>query len=188
MSDSRHPDTGLAPRIGARLEVLVLGSFPGTRSLADGEYYAHPQNRFWRAVGAACRASATSGYETRIEALNAAGIGLWDVLFSCARHGSLDQAIVPGTEIPNDLGTIVEAHPELRAILLNGHSVARLFHRHQVPREWWPDLGVHMQVMPSTSPAHAAMRTDALVRVWSEVLDALLGHRDDPVTRGQPER
>jgi len=33
--------------------VLILGSLPGERSLAEARYYAHPENRFWHLVGAA---------------------------------------------------------------------------------------------------------------------------------------
>jgi hypoxanthine-DNA glycosylase len=38
---------GLPPLVSAGTRVLVLGSFPGRRSRAERQYYAHPQNRFW---------------------------------------------------------------------------------------------------------------------------------------------
>jgi hypoxanthine-DNA glycosylase len=161
---------GLGPRIGPVARVLILGSFPGARSLVEQRYYANPQNRFWRSVAPVCGLEPDAPYESRIAALNQAGIGLWDVLGACERRGSLDQSIVPGSEEPNDLGAVVEAHPELRAILLNGASVARLFHRHQVPRPFWDDLGVEIRILPSTSPAHARMRPEAVSREWREAL------------------
>lgn len=121
---------GLPPRIGTAAHVLVLGSFPGARSLDEGRYYANPKNRFWRALSPVCDLAPGDAYESRVAAVNRRGIALWDLLGACRRLGSLDQRMVRGSEEPNDLGAVVAAHPELRAILLNGRSVADLFDRH----------------------------------------------------------
>jgi hypothetical protein len=43
---------GLPPLVGPRTRVLVLGSFPSVKSLQSQQYYAHPQNHFWRIVQA----------------------------------------------------------------------------------------------------------------------------------------
>jgi len=163
-------DAGLAQQVGARLRVLILGSFPGVRSLKDGQYYAHPQNRFWPSVAPVCGIAADAPYPARIRALHARGIGLWDVLAACARPGSMDQAIVRGSEVPNDLGALVGAHGELRAILLNGGSAAGLFHLHQVPRSLWSDMGIEIRVLPSTSPAHARMRPAEVAQAWRDAI------------------
>ena len=153
------------------MRVLILGSFPGTRSLAERRYYAHERNRFWPTLASFCGASQGAPYEDRLSAIALRGIGLWDVLHACRRRGSLDQAIVRGSEEPNDLGSAIEAHAELRAVLINGQSAGALFARHVLPRAYWNDAGLAIEVMPSTSPAHAAMSLPRLLTSWHERLE-----------------
>src|SRR3982750_1489587 len=60
--------TGL-PLVARRdAQLFVLGSLPGDASLAAGQYYAHPQNQFWRLVGSVIGEELHSlTYETRLE-------------------------------------------------------------------------------------------------------------------------
>jgi len=88
--------TGLAPVVSERTVVLVLGSFPGAASLRAGQYYAHPQNHFWRILQALWPQHTLPGaehYGERCNWLLARGLGLWDVYASCERSGSLDTSI-----------------------------------------------------------------------------------------------
>lgn len=163
---------GLPPIMGARARVLILGSFPGERSLAEARYYAHPQNRLWRTVAPVIGREHDAPYDSRMEALGRSGIAMWDVLASCERRGSLDSAIVPGSEVPNHFGDLMAQQPDLQRVLFNGRKAAEMFSRLVVPEEYWPDLGVTLRVLPSTSPANAAVRLDALRTVWTRALRA----------------
>ena len=51
------------PLLCAEPQVLILGSIPGDRSIEMQEYYGHPQNRFWKMVGAICEADTPTDYE-----------------------------------------------------------------------------------------------------------------------------
>src|SRR3954471_17390549 len=85
---------GLPPvaRFDARL--FLLGSLPGDASLAARRYYAHPTNQFWRLLGSALGEDLQRmDYDRRLERLAERRIGLWDVIGSATRSGSLDQAI-----------------------------------------------------------------------------------------------
>ena len=42
------------PSIDNNSKILILGSMPGVKSLEEQQYYAHPQNRFWKVMGVIC--------------------------------------------------------------------------------------------------------------------------------------
>lgn len=162
------PLAGLGPRLPPpdALRLLVLGSFPGERSLLDRQYYAHPRNAFWPLMGELLGFDPDLAYEARVEALNAAGIGLWDVLQGCRRRGSLDSAIRDAR--PNPLPRLVAASPALRAIAFNGSAAANLFRRHVKAVD--PRIALH--TLPSTSPANAGLPREGKRAAWRGLLHA----------------
>ncbi len=139
-----------APVVDRHTRLLVIGSLPGDRSLRDGQYYAHPRNQFWRllepVVGAAL---ADAAYPTRLARLQAAGVGLWDVIGAARREGSLDADIRDGRH--NDLRTLVDSLPALRAVAFNGATAATLGRR-----QLGGIVGLALVALPSSSPAYTA--------------------------------
>lgn len=102
----------------------MLGSLPGEASLAAGRYYAHPRNAFWRLMGEVVGEDLEGlDYEDRLATLLRHRVGLWDVVGEATRPGSLDTAIRDA--VHNDLATLVETLPDLRAVAFNGGKAAK---------------------------------------------------------------
>jgi hypoxanthine-DNA glycosylase len=78
------------PVISKRSKILILGSIPGAKSLEMRQYYAHPQNRFWKIIFELLNENFTTDYSEKIKILKKHHIALWDVIDSCERKGSLD--------------------------------------------------------------------------------------------------
>ena len=155
---------GLPPLVSRDTRMLVLGSFPGVASLTCQQYYAHPQNAFWRLLQALWPASPVPGadqYPQRVDWLLKRGLGLWDVYASCEREGSLDSAI----RLPqvNDLAGLLIRCPGLRLIAHNG---GESFRHARVTRA----LGLPVHRLPSTSPANASWSFERKLAAWREVV------------------
>lgn len=137
------------PVADARAHLLVLGSLPGDRSLAERRYYAHPQNQFWRLMSPVVgRDLAALDYEDRLAVLTDAGVALWDVVASAHRPGSSDAAILDPDA--NDLAGLLATLPALRAVAFNGATA----HRHGL-KALGPLAGRYPIVaLPSSSPLH----------------------------------
>jgi double-stranded uracil-DNA glycosylase len=183
MSTRSSPGSSAAPEraraftpvAGPGTRLLVLGSLPGAASLRAGQYYAHPQNGFWRLIGAAIgRDIAALPYPDRLAALAAAGVGLWDVVASAERPGSADAAIRNPEHA--DLAGLVAGLPALRAVGFNGGTAARLGRRRLGARAG----GLALVDLPSSSPAYAAMPFEAKRAAWAGLAAFLRDGRCDP--------
>ena len=140
--------------------LLVLGSLPGAVSLARQRYYAHPQNLFWRLIGAVIgRDLVPLDYEDRLEALLEAHVGLWDTVASATRKGSLDADI--RLHEASDLAALARELPELKAIAFNGGTSAR------IGRRQLADVtGIALIDLPSSSPAYASLPFEKKREAW----------------------
>lgn len=157
---------GLAAVADERTQALVLGSFPGVRSLQLQQYYAHPQNQFWRLLQALWPQHAQplrGDYAGRCEWLLARGLGLWDVYDSCEREGSLDSAIRAAQV--NDFAGLRQRFPDLKLALHNGGESYK--HAQQTEA-----LGLTAIKLPSTSPANASWSFEKKLQAWREALSA----------------
>ena len=143
---------------------------PGAASLAAQRYYAHPRNLFWPLMAELVDLDAAAPYDARIDALNAAGIGLWDTLRHCHRPGSLDGAIVRTSEVPNAIPALLASHPTIRAIALNGRKAEDAFRRHVLRS--LPDPPALLP-LPSTSPANQSIPLAARREAWLQLRDWL---------------
>src|SRR5210317_1751806 len=101
MAGVMAPSEGFAPVARGDARVLVLGSLPGARSIAEQQYYAHPQNAFWPIMRELFMID--GDYAARCDQLRENGIALWDVLRSSVRPGSMDADIQLGSAVANDL-------------------------------------------------------------------------------------
>ena len=155
---------GLPPIARSDARLFVLGSLPGDASLAAQRYYAHPTNQFWLLLGEAIgEALQQLPYEDRIERLAGRRIGLWDVIESASRKGSLDQAIRDAQH--NRIGHLLHDFPGLRAIAFNGSTASKAGRK----LIGVPPAGLSLVDLPSSSAANTRPFTEK-ARAW-----ALLG-------------
>ena len=157
-----------APIVDGNARVLVLGSMPGRASLAAGQYYAHPQNAFWRIISELLQCDPASPYPARVAALKSARIALWDVLQSCTRAGSLDAGIERDTQVANDFRTFLRKHKKIEHVFFNGAKAEACFKRH-VSRAINTGPVVYAR-LPSTSPANASMPYVHKLRAWRVII------------------
>jgi hypoxanthine-DNA glycosylase len=140
---------GLPPIARPDARLFVLGSLPGDASLAAQRYYAHPGNQFWRLLGQAIGEELQPlPYEQRLARLAERRIGLWDVIASASRRGSLDQAIRLAEH--NRIQHLLRDFPDLTAIAFNGSTAANIGRR--LIGE--PPAGVVLIDLPSSSAAN----------------------------------
>jgi len=154
-----------APVIAPDTRVLILGSFPGDASLAAQHYYAHPRNQFWRLLSAIIGEELIGlDYTSRLERLLAHHIGLWDVIATCERSGSLDTAI--RNPQFNDFEKLRERCPNLVRICFNGKASGKFAPRLAV-------AGFDTLLLPSSSPANAQWSFEQKLETWRKMIEVV---------------
>lgn len=166
-----------APIADPHAEVLILGSMPGQASLAAYQYYAHPQNAFWRIIGELLEFDpAVVSYAEKTNALKSARIALWDVLQSCRRVGSLDSSIETGSQRINNFSAFFATHTQIRHVFFNGTKAEACFKRYVLKESWASSVlqGVQLTRLPSTSPANATLSFALKCEEWRWMLGSKL--------------
>lgn len=165
-----HQAHSFPPIVAAKPRVLILGSMPGIQSLAAQQYYAHPQNAFWKIMGDIFSAD-VSDYAARCDLILRHNLALWDVLKYCERDGSLDAAIKQDSMIVNDFAAFFEKHKTIAKVCLNGGAPAKFFKKHVIPQ--LPEsvaAPLTLLPMPSTSSAYAGMRYAEKLKAWKKAV------------------
>jgi hypoxanthine-DNA glycosylase len=159
---------GFPPVSRGDARILILGSLPGERSIAEQQYYAHPRNAFWPIMRELF--GVRGSYEDRLVQLTEYRIALWDVLTSSIRPGSLDSAIEARTARANDFDTFFDEHAGIELIAFNGKKAEGLYRQFVDPHV--PGCRCNKVGLPSTSPAYAAMSFSGKLALWRQVLFA----------------
>ena len=156
------------PQIANNSRVLILGSMPGVVSLQMGQYYAHPQNTFWKIMGDLLNAGPELPYAKRMAKLHSHKIGLWDVLKSCKRSTSLDSDIK--NPQPNDFATLYADMPALTHVFFNGSKAEAAYRRYVMPQLGQSCAHLLYARLPSTSPANASITYAEKLQAWRGIL------------------
>ncbi|MCS3531341.1 DNA-deoxyinosine glycosylase [Chryseobacterium sp. JUb7] len=153
------------PFIDSSSEILILGSIPGVKSLEKQQYYAHPQNKFWKIIFELFNEEFTDDYAERVDILKRNHIAIWDVIDSCERKGSLDSEI--RNEEANKIGELLEEYPNIKAIFCNGAKSYK-----NLQKILGKNFRIPVHLLPSTSPLHT-ISFEKKIEDWKVILNFL---------------
>ena len=151
------------PILSNEPRILILGSLPGDLSIKKNQYYAHPQNRFWKILFAIYNESFSENYEFRQQLILNNHLALWDVAHSAIRKGSMD--VEMKDEKPNKIDELLTQYPTIEKVLFNGKKAEQLFFKKKKKK-----THINYISLPSTSPANAQYSLDRLIEIWKNAL------------------
>ncbi|TLD80951.1 DNA-deoxyinosine glycosylase [Helicobacter sp. MIT 05-5293] len=181
------PPSGL----NADSKTLILGSFPSIKSRECGFYYAHPQNRFWKVLGAlfddksiAQNQALINNIAAKTAFLQSHSLVLWDIVQTCEIIGSSDSSLK--NIAFNDIFALLSSS-KIKTICLNGTKASALFQKYcknlgfpltAQTKEYYKILipppsfsqkfnrNINIFSLPSTSPANAKTNLQKLLLSW----------------------
>lgn len=144
------------PVLNEKIEILIVGTYPGAKSRELNQYYSDSRNQFWKLMGEILDINLIDmDYKTKTETLLNHNIGLWDTIQDCDTFGSLDKNI--RDPVFNDFSQFTN----VRKIVCNGKKAGKFIGECQQP------ANVEVLVVPSSSAAKA-MKFEEKVREWEE--------------------
>ena len=142
--------------------VLILGSFPSVKAVAEGYYYANPQNRFYKVMSALFDEDFINvPWKSKRIILLKHHIALHDAIGHCQILGSSDAKIRDVK--PSNIREIF-THATIQKVICNGAKAYQEYVR------FFSDVKIPVVQVPSTSPANAKMRLDDLVDAWRDAI------------------
>ena len=147
-------------------KIMIVGSMPSVKSLADAQYYAHPRNAFWPILFDIYGVMPHNDYARKKDLIRERGLALWDAAACCEREGSLDSNM---RDIQyNDFASLYAQCPGIHTVLCNGGTAHALFLKSGFAG------GRRVIRMPSTSPAYT-MPYEKKLAAWREALTQVGG-------------
>jgi len=160
--------TGFPPIAKSDATILILGSMPGLKSLAENQYYAHPRNSFWPIITQLFNVKNELTYNQRQQLLLDNKIAVWDVLKRCHRKGSLDSDIDNSSIEANDFALFFKTYTKIKTVFFNGVKAEQIFNKEVLHRLQLVHV-LEYYKLPSTSPAHAAMTCEQKLVEWKSI-------------------
>ena len=160
-----HP---FKPIIFSDSKILVLGSFPSLKSFEEGFYYAHPRNQFWPLLGKVFNESVATD-EERIALCQKHQIALWDSAKSLKRDtGNSSDSNLKNIEA-NDFKQLLLEYSSIELILFTGKKSEQIFNKAH------GDIKIKKALLPSPSPAYAAISFEKKLEKYQELLNSSHG-------------
>ena len=153
-----------APVYNEHSRALILGTWPSPKSREMSFYYGHPQNRFWPLMASLTGepVPAWQDIEAKKAIILKHGLAVWDTIGACDIRGASD-ASIRNVE-PNDVAALIRKLG-VQAVFCNGAASGRVYAKYAQASTGMPAV-----VLPSTSPANAACRSEKLREIWQKEL------------------
>ncbi|BBM84829.1 DNA-deoxyinosine glycosylase [Candidatus Uabimicrobium amorphum] len=158
-------ESSFAPIVDNNSCILILGSFPSVLSVKHDFYYANKRNQFWPIMNEIFFGDAKTNLQRKNLVLHNK-IALWDSVRVCERKNSSDSElkVMEG----NDIKGLLEKYSQIHTIFFNGKKSQQVYNKYH------KDIDIYTKALPSTSPAHAAMKYEEKLQIYQKNIEERL--------------